>query len=119
MTLGEVEVDFLDGIDPSYPLLRFSPEVLPIHPRQCGEGRGGGELGAQPGRASRQLGWSAADVRVRSAEDGGSEVAEERRSHGMESGLRLRHAGDGHRGGVVLALSVRSKKGPSRTWWAS
>ena len=40
---------------------------------------------------------------LRSTEDGGSEVAEERRSHGMESGLRLRHAGDGHRGGIVLA----------------
>jgi hypothetical protein len=35
---GEVDVTFLDGVDSSPPLLPFSPEVLPIDPRQCGRG---------------------------------------------------------------------------------
>src|SRR5205809_6103891 len=81
-----------------------------MDPRQCGAGSDGRELGAQLGRASRQLGWSSADVCLRSTEDGGSEVAEERRSHRMESGLRLRHARDGHRGGVVLASAAEAKR---------
>src|SRR5712664_4814226 len=97
-------------VDPSYALLRFSSEVFPIHPRQRGEERGGRELGAQPGRACSQLGWSSTAVRVRSAEDGSLEVAEEWRGHGMKSGLRLRHAGDRHRGGVVLASAAATKR---------
>src|SRR6266852_2381496 len=36
-------------------------------------------------------------------EDRGLKVAEKRRGHGMESGLRLRHARAGRRGGIVLA----------------
>src|SRR5439155_23331628 len=96
-------------------LLRFSSEVLPIYPRQCGAGPDGGELGAQPGRASRQLGWSSADVCLRSTEDRGLEVAEERRGHGMEPGLCLRHAGAGHRGGIVLASTAEPKRGRGKS----
>src|SRR6202047_501468 len=49
-------------------------------------------------------------LRVRPAEDGGPKVAEKRRGNGMESGLRLRHAGDGRRSGVVLAAKSRRRE---------
>ena len=49
--------------------------------------------------------WGGAPlVCVRPPQDRGAEVAEERRGERMESGLRLRHAGNGHRSGAVLAL---------------
>jgi len=77
--------------------------------RQCGEDQAVESLVRNLARTSRHVGWSSADVRVRSAKDSGLKVAEKRRGHGMESGLRLRHARAGRRCGVVLGLIVRSK----------
>ena len=46
---GEVDVTFLDDSTRRIHILRFSSEVLPMDPRQCGAGPDGGELGAPPG----------------------------------------------------------------------
>ena len=89
---------------PADPFLRFASEVLTLHVRQPGERRSRGESGQDAGRASGHLGRSSIAVRLRSAQDDRSEVGEKWRGDGVESGLRLRHSGDGNRCGVVLAL---------------
>ena len=46
------------------PLFRFASEVLALHARQFGAGRGGGKFGAHAGRASGQLGRTSPAVCV-------------------------------------------------------
>jgi len=97
--------------------LCLAVEVLAPYPRQFGSERDGGTSGAHFGGAPAGLGRASPVVRVRPAEDHRSEVGEKRGSDGMESGLRRSHAGDGHRRGVVLALSSASERERGEFSW--
>ena len=85
-------------------VLRLAAEVVAVGGGRSDRRRGRRDASAHASRALRAVRRGAAVRGVRSAQDGGAEVGRPRRSHRMESRVRLRGAGAGLHGGGVLAV---------------
>jgi hypothetical protein len=85
---GEVEIAFLNGSVQRVHFFASRLKYSQLYPRQFGSERNSGTSSAHLGGAPTGLGRASSAVRVRPAEDHGSEVEEEQGSDGMESGVR-------------------------------